>query len=55
MSIILIFEAINVSRICSGHHSAGADLTDAPEDAPHDGAVLEKFPVIGTLRGTSST
>jgi predicted heme/steroid binding protein len=31
-------------------HRAGADLTDALEQAPHDGDVLEKFPIVGTLR-----
>lgn len=30
-------------------HKAGADLTDALEQAPHDEDVLEKFPVVGTL------
>lgn len=37
-------------------HSAGSDLTDALEQAPHGGDVLEKFPVVGILRdaGTSS-
>jgi len=32
-------------------HSAGADLTDALEQAPHGGDVLEKFPVVGVLHG----
>jgi len=32
-------------------HSAGADLTDVMEQAPHGGDVLEKFPLVGTLRG----
>ncbi|MDH5483157.1 MAG: cytochrome B5 [Candidatus Bathyarchaeota archaeon] len=31
-------------------HSGGVDLTDALEQAPHGGDVLEKFPVIGILR-----
>lgn len=31
-------------------HSAGVDLTDAMEQAPHDWDVLEKFPPAGTLR-----
>lgn len=31
-------------------HKAGADLTDALEQAPHDEDVLQKFPVVGTLR-----
>jgi predicted heme/steroid binding protein len=32
-------------------HSAGVDLTDALEQAPHDEDVLEKFPVVGILHG----
>jgi predicted heme/steroid binding protein len=38
-------------------HKAGADLTDALEQAPHDGDVLDKFPIVGTLRhvGTESS
>jgi predicted heme/steroid binding protein len=32
-------------------HNAGVDLTDAMEQAPHGGDVLEKFPLVGTLRG----
>jgi predicted heme/steroid binding protein len=32
-------------------HNAGLDLTDAMEQAPHGGDVLEKFPLVGTLRG----
>jgi len=32
-------------------HSAGVDLTDALEQAPHGGDVLEKFPVVGVLHG----
>ena len=31
-------------------HKAGVDLTDAMEQAPHHGDVLEKFPIVGTLR-----
>jgi predicted heme/steroid binding protein len=31
-------------------HKAGADLTDALEQAPHDGDALGKFPIVGTLR-----
>ena len=31
-------------------HNAGADLTDAMGQAPHDGDALEKFPMVGTLR-----
>jgi len=33
-------------------HAAGVDLTEAMEQAPHGGDVLEKFPVVGTLRAT---
>ena len=32
-------------------HRAGVDLTDALEQAPHGGDVLEKFPVVGVLHG----
>lgn len=32
-------------------HTAGVDLTEALEQAPHGGDVLEKFPVVGILRG----
>jgi predicted heme/steroid binding protein len=32
-------------------HNAGLDLTDAMEQAPHGQDVLEKFPLVGTLRG----
>jgi predicted heme/steroid binding protein len=31
-------------------HNAGEDLTDSLEQAPHSGEMLERFPVIGTLR-----
>jgi predicted heme/steroid binding protein len=31
-------------------HRAGADLTDAMEQAPHGADILGKFPVIGTLQ-----
>jgi len=30
-------------------HSGGVDLTDAIEQAPHDGNLLEKFPVVGRI------
>ncbi len=30
-------------------HRAGEDMTDALEQAPHGGDVLEKFPVVGIL------
>ena len=30
-------------------HSAGVDLTNALEQAPHGGDVLEKFPVVGII------
>jgi predicted heme/steroid binding protein len=36
-------------------HSGGADLTDAVEQAPHSGDVLEKFPVVGILDSTSAS
>ena len=31
-------------------HNAGLDLTNSLEQAPHGAAMLERFPVIGTLR-----
>ena len=31
-------------------HSAGVDLTDAIEQAPHVEDVLEKFPMVGIMR-----
>jgi len=30
-------------------HTAGIDLTDAIEQAPHGADVLQKFPIVGTL------
>ena len=30
-------------------HTAGVDLTDAMEQAPHGGDVLEKFPMVGIM------
>jgi len=36
-------------------HSAGVDLTDALEQAPHDGDLLGKFPVVGIVHGTSTS
>jgi predicted heme/steroid binding protein len=32
-------------------HSAGIDLTDDMDFAPHNDGVLEAFPVVGTLEG----
>jgi predicted heme/steroid binding protein len=34
-------------------HDAGVDLTDAMEQAPHSRDVLEKFPLVGRLRGAN--
>ena len=31
-------------------HSAGTDLTNAIEQAPHSENLLDKFPIVGTLR-----
>ncbi len=31
-------------------HSAGEDLTEAMDDAPHGDEVMEDFPVVGTLK-----
>jgi len=36
-------------------HSAGVDLTDALEQAPHSEDVLKKFPVVGILHGASAS
>ncbi len=33
-------------------HSAGVDLTDALEQAPHGEEVLKKFPVVGILHNS---
>ena len=35
----------------SMHACAGVDLTNALEQAPHGGDVLEKFPVVGIIPG----
>ena len=32
-------------------HSAGVDLTNALEQAPHGGDFLERFPVVGIIPG----
>jgi predicted heme/steroid binding protein len=34
-----------------GMHASGEDLTQEMPDAPHDVEVLERFPVVGTLKG----
>ena len=34
-------------------HRAGVDLTGALEQAPHGGEFLEKFSVVGIMKGTS--
>ena len=31
-------------------HNAGLDLTDRLEQAPHGAEILERFPVVGTLK-----
>jgi len=36
-------------------HRAGVDLTDALEQAPHGGDVIEKFPIVGTLLNADIT
>jgi predicted heme/steroid binding protein/uncharacterized membrane protein len=36
-----------------GRHVAGSDLTPGMINAPHDEAVLEKFPVVGEIGGES--
>jgi predicted heme/steroid binding protein len=34
-----------------GMHVAGGDLTKEIVDAPHEDDVLERFPVVGTVKG----
>jgi predicted heme/steroid binding protein len=36
-------------------HSAGVDLTNALEQAPHGGDVVEKFPVVGIIQNAGRT
>jgi len=36
-------------------HRAGGDLTNALEQAPHGGDVLEKFPRVGILQGAGKS
>lgn len=36
-------------------HSAGVDLTDALEQAPHGGDLLGKFPIVGIFHGTGTS
>jgi len=36
-------------------HSAGVDLTNALEQAPHGGDFLEKFPVVGIIRSAGKS
>jgi predicted heme/steroid binding protein len=36
-------------------HNSGMDLTDALEQAPHGGDVLEKFPIVGILHGVDTS
>jgi predicted heme/steroid binding protein len=31
-------------------HNSGRDLTSALDDAPHDESVLERYPLVGTLK-----
>ena len=49
-----VYDASKSSRWENGDHEnlheAGKDLTDDLEIAPHGADVLERFPVIGTLR-----
>jgi len=33
-----------------GMHGSGGDLTRDVDDAPHESEVLERFPVVGTLK-----
>jgi len=34
-----------------GMHTSGGDLTKDLADAPHENDVLERFPVVGVLKG----
>jgi len=34
-----------------GMHIAGGDLTKDISDAPHESEVLERYPVVGTVKG----
>lgn len=34
-----------------GMHVAGGDLTKDIADAPHESDVLDRFPVVGTVKG----
>ncbi len=36
-------------------HSAGVDLTDAMEQAPHGRDLLEKFPVVGIIKSADES
>lgn len=36
-----------------GAHQAGADLTEELKSAPHVRALIERFPVVGTLEETA--
>ena len=31
-------------------HNSGRDLTSSLDDAPHDESVLERYPLVGTLK-----
>ena len=31
-------------------HNSGRDMTSAMNDAPHDESVLERYPLVGTLK-----
>jgi len=33
-----------------GMHNAGQDLTESLGEVPHDQGVLERYPVVGTLK-----
>jgi len=33
-------------------HRAGCDLTEALKNAPHDTDMLDRFPIVGELRGS---
>jgi predicted heme/steroid binding protein len=36
-------------------HNAGVDLTNALEQAPHGGDVVEKFPVVGIIKSAGKS
>lgn len=54
-----IYDFTDSPRWKDGHHEmrhrAGCDLSSELEEAPHVRAVIERFPVVGTLEEESSS